>query len=234
MGLSYDSPCPAGHMPGQQWRLCSRPAGDTAWREIVCPGLALLPQGHEETAALLPLTDLNGAALGYCRDRIRARDQVHGGALALMMSDPFLNPARIADTLRDAGVDTVFNWPSCQVLDGDTARAVASAGLGVAREVALIAEFTALGFQTLGLARGAGHGALMAGAGATQIVLHPGVSLRDWRSRAMSARLMEQEMRAASEQGLPFLVCRPRGYGSERDTLIARGAGVVSLGDRAA
>ncbi len=229
--LSSAPPCPAGPAARQDWRLSSQAAGAAGWRSIICPGLALLPPGHEETAALLPLADLNGVALSYCRNRAEApdrrRDQPR--ALALMMSDPFLNPGRIADTLRAAGMDTVINWPSCQILDGDTARAVASAGLGVAREAAMIAEFSALGFRTLGLVRGAGNGALMARAGATQIVLHPGIALRDWRSRAMAARLLDEEMQAGAGLELPLLMFRPRGFGSELDALISRSAGVVCL-----
>lgn len=237
--LSGEPSCPEGPAERQDWRLSSEATGAAGWRSIICPGLALLPPGLEEIATLLPLADLNGVALSYCGNRAgtpepgQKRGQDQPGALALMMSDPFLNPGRIADTLRAAGMDTVINWPSCQILDGDTARAVASAGLGVAREAAMIAEFSALGFRTLGLVRGAGHGALMAKAGATQIVLHPGIALRDWRSRAMAARLLDEEMQASAGLELPLLVFRSRGYGSELDAVISRSAGVVSLGEAA-
>lgn len=194
-------------------------------RTIICPGLAQLEPAQRELAAILPVADMNGSALAAC-----AAGGLAGTNLALMMADPFLNARRVADALLAAGVSRVVNFPTVQILDGDSARAMDSAGVGAEREAQVLAELCSSGLAATGIARGWRIAERLIKAGVDQVILHPGVALRDWRSRAVAALELEGDMQTLAACGHTApLIFKPAGFGNELDRAIGWSSGTVQL-----
>jgi hypothetical protein len=218
-------------------RLADAPATGEV---ILAPWLAALRGIDADLAALLPVADVNGLALAGCAapggsaaDPSAADPDAEGGpraVAALMLADPFLRVRDAGQVLRAAGIGRVANFPTVQVVDGDTARALDSADLGAAREIERLAAFRRAGFSTVGFACGLEAARAMLADGASALVLHPGVALRDWRERAAAALATGRTLATlAAEATVPIFVYRPAAFGPELDQAVAAAAGEVRL-----
>lgn len=207
---------------------------------IICLGLAGLPHHGLEVAALLPISGMNDPALALLKSGQQFAYAAHRKGqtasfmtLALMMADPFLRAQALFEPLRSQKIERITNYPTIQLHDGDSARGFESASLGLTREVEIMAAFCEAGFAGTAFVTSLNAARLMLQAGADTLILHPGLYLRDWRSRAASAKLIEQillTLRIDENVKAKILIMRPDGYGAELDALCLRADGVVELG----
>lgn len=203
----------------------SQPGGDY----IAAPWLKMLPAGNADLLSLLPVANLNAAATRWLDPPARGAHR-SGVFAALALADPFLRPRDTVAVLRRAGVTGITNFPTMQIVDGDTARAFDSAGVRTGREIEMLEAFAAEGFRTIGFACGADGAREMARMRPTMIVLHPGVALADWRQRAaaaLSVQRLVDPIRA--EAGCPLLVYRPAGFGTELDQAVQSADGEIRM-----
>jgi predicted TIM-barrel enzyme len=197
---------------------------------ILAPWLAALGGADADLASLLPVADVNGLALAGCAAAGCTEDGGPRAVAALMLADPFLRVRDAGQALRTAGIGRVANFPTVQVVDGETARALDSADLGAAREIERLAAFRRAGFSTVGFACGLEAARAMLADGASALVLHPGVALRDWRERAAAALATGRTLATlAAEATVPIFVYRPAAFGPELDQAVAAAAGEVRL-----
>ena len=143
-------------------------------RSVFLPALDGFPPRLWHLVALLPVLDINGAlraALAAGRP-FRAAPPIAG----LFACDPFLRLADLAAALRRAGIMTVVNYPSVQLLEGETAAALATVGYRAEAEFRLLQRLAAEGFTPVACAttRRAADAAL--GLGLRRILLHPGIA----------------------------------------------------------
>ena len=115
---------------------------------------------------------------------------------ALALADPFLRPRDTVAVLRRAGITGITNFPTMQIVDGNTARAFDSAGVRTSREIEMLETFAAEGFRTIGFCRRRRWGARDGPHAPAMIVLHPGVALADWRQRAAAGRVRAEAGRS--------------------------------------
>lgn len=204
----------------------SRAPGETF---VSAPWLRALPAGNPDLLSLLPVADLNAAALRHLDPPARGSDR--GGVFtALAMVDPFLRPRDAVARLRRAGISGVANFPTMQIVDGETARAFEGAGARTTREVEMLEAFVAEGLRTIAFACGADGARDVARTRPTMMVLHPGVALTDWRQRAAAALAVQRLVDPCrAEAGCPVLVYRPEGFGSELDQAIAAADGEARI-----
>jgi predicted TIM-barrel enzyme len=151
------------HWQGRDLRCC-----------LYLPGLRGLEGGDLDLLAMLPVCDVNG-------DLARSLTSgdlwtVPGPApvAGLFMLDPFLRISEMVSALKAAGIQRVANYPTIQVLEGETARGLASVGLAPAQEFEVLREFGRQGFSMVGFATGAAAARELAASGASTVVLHPG------------------------------------------------------------
>lgn len=196
---------------------------------ILAPWLHALPAGNPDLLSLLPVVDLNAAAMRSLEPPPRGIAR-RGVFAALAMVDPFLRPRDAVARLQRAGISGVVNFPTMQIVDGETARAFEGADARTTREVKMLEAFVAEGLRTIGFACGPDAAREVARTGPTMMVLHPGVALADWRQRAAGAlavqRLLEPCRTLAA---CPVLIYRPTGFGSELDQAIAAADGEVRI-----
>ena len=204
----------------------SRRLGETY---ISAPWLRSLPVGNPDLLSLLPVIDLNAAAMRSLEPPTRGIDR-SGVFAGLAMVDPFLRPRDAIDRLRRAGISGVANFPTMQIVDGETARAFEGADARTTREVQVLEAFLAEGFRTIAFACGPDAARLIAQTRPTMMVLHPGVALSDWRQRAASALAVQRMIEPCRiEAECPVLVYRPAGFGSELDQAVAAADGEVKI-----
>ncbi|MFD1197944.1 phosphoenolpyruvate hydrolase family protein [Brucella gallinifaecis] len=206
---------------------------------IICPGLAGLPRQALEVAALLPISAMNEPTLAFLKsdaqlthNGFQEKQDVSAVTLALMMADPFLRPQAIFDLLRRKRIKRVTNYPTIQLHDGDSARAFKSASIGLNREIEMMTAFCQAGFAGTAFVTSLDAARLMLQAGADTLVLHPGLFLLDWRSRATAAKRINQtllHLRADENAKAKILVMKPDGYGAELDTICQMADGTVTF-----
>ncbi|HEV2559390.1 MAG TPA: phosphoenolpyruvate hydrolase family protein [Microvirga sp.] len=141
---------------------------------LYLPALRGLEGGDLDLLAMLPVCDVNGDLARQFA--FGAPWPVPGPApvAGLFMLDPFLRLPDMATALRAAGIGAVANYPTIQVLEGETANGLASVGLSPAQEFEVLREFGRLGFAMVAFATGAAAARELAAAGARTVVLHPG------------------------------------------------------------
>lgn len=194
----------------------------TGW--IVCPALAAWPDAHAECLAHLPLRDANGAALAALANT----QAIPGLHAALFAGDPFLHLPTAFRVAERAGVTALAAYPTAQSFDGETARAIASAGYGLAADVAFVRAARAAGFATLAFAFDLPSARALLDAGATRIALHPGPIGGD--PRADRSALAALEATRAALGDAPVLIHRAFGHDPAKlDALAARARGSVRL-----
>jgi hypothetical protein len=153
-----------------------------------------------------------------------------GAVASLMLADPFLRVRDAACVMSTHGIGRVANFPTVQLIDGQTAHAFDSAGVGTRREIEILAAFRSAGFQTVAFACGIEPARAMLRDGASTLVLHPGVALQDWRQRAAAALGIGRAMASLrQETDVPILVYRPAGFGSELDRAAAAADGEARI-----
>lgn len=196
---------------------------------IFAPWLEALPQGPRDLLALLPVADVNALTLTALEGlEPAAHPQMHA---ALFCADPFLRVRDMADVLRRAGIGAVTNFPTVQMIDGETARDLDSADLGARREIRVLQQFAQAGFRVLAFTGSAEAGAVLARQGAEGVVLHPGPASGDWRVRAAAARQSVQAIRSLRHlTDVPVRVFHPDGFGGELDAADALADGIVGYG----
>ncbi len=109
-------------------------------------------RGAASLAAMLPLGDANAETLAFARAEILGRVSipVFFGACAF---DPSLDLEAFARDLAAEGFAGVANFPSIVHLEGRFRASLEAAGLGFAREVALLAAARGAGLATFGYAK---------------------------------------------------------------------------------
>jgi len=187
----------------------------TQWqgRDLPCslylPGLRGLEGGNLDLLAMLPVCDVNGDL---------ARSLTSGNlwtvpgpvpVAGLFMLDPFLRISEMVSALKAAGIQSVANYPTIQVLEGETARGLASVGLAPAQEFEVLRQFGRQGFSMVGFATGAAAARELAGAGARAVVLHPGhgAGRRDQEAVIAMSAWLKPELLA---KGTTLLAFSPR------------------------
>lgn len=203
------------------------PEGDV----LLAPFMAEIPPAHRELAGVLPVSDVNAAMLEVLRPGAPAP---RGGRViaGLMLVDPFLRLRDMTLALSAAGVTAVANYPTVQLIDGETARVFDSAGAGVAREIAVLAAFAEAGFETVAFAASLDSARAMLRHGPSRLVLHPGLALADWRERAASSLAIAHMIPTLRDQcDTPLLVYRPHGFGHELDQVEALADGLAWIAD---
>ncbi len=109
-------------------------------------------RGTSSLAAMLPLGDANAETLAFARAEILGRVSipVYFGACAF---DPRLDPEAFARELAAEGFAGIANFPTATHFDGRFRAALEAAGLGYAREVALLVAAKKVGLATFGYAK---------------------------------------------------------------------------------
>lgn len=198
---------------------------------LLAPFMAEIPPAHRELVGVLPVSDVNAAMLDVLRagpPALQGRRTIAG----LMLVDPFLRLRDVTLALSSAGVAAVANYPTVQLIDGETARVFDSAGAGVAREIAVLASFREAGFETVAFAASLDSARAMLRHGPSRLVLHPGLALADWRERAASSLAIAHMIPILRDQGdTPLLVYRPHGFGHELDQAEALADGLAWIAD---
>jgi predicted TIM-barrel enzyme len=131
---------------------------------VFVPALAGFPVAVRDLMALLPVVDINGALF-------EALPTTPAPTVGLLLVDPFLNFTDAVRHLRRAGVITVANYPTVQLLDGEDGRALEAVGLGFDAERAALSRFAQAGFRTLGYAASATAAAGLVAVGVDQLVV---------------------------------------------------------------
>ncbi|WP_249694718.1 phosphoenolpyruvate hydrolase family protein [Stappia sp. WLB 29] len=207
--------------------LARPPAGALEGDVLLAPFMDEVAPAHRELAGVLPVGDVNAAMLEVLRPGAPAP---RGGRTiaGLMLVDPFLRLRDMTLALSAAGVTAVANYPTVQLIDGETARVFDSAGAGVAREIAVLAAFAEAGFETVAFAASLDSARAMLRHGPSRLVLHPGLALADWRERAASSLAIAHMIPTLRDQcDTPLLVYRPHGFGNELDQAEALADGLA-------
>ena len=108
--------------------------------------------GAPSVAAMLPLRDSNSFTDTFARSEILDRVAIpifFGAAIC----DPRIEPAALLRHIQAVGYQGVTNFPTAIHHDGAFRAALEQAGLGFAREVAMLRAARALGLATLGYAK---------------------------------------------------------------------------------
>jgi hypothetical protein len=194
---------------------------------VLAPWLAGFGAPHREVVGLLPIHDVNGLTLAAAAS-IRDPRAIAG----LMLADPFLRATDIAASLSNSGLGWIANFPTIQIVDGETSRAFDSAKLGVQREIDMLAQLASRGIGIIGFAASGDVARRLAAAGAAAIVIHPGLATSEWRERADASLRVEKivDSLRGDWEG-PVMIYRPAGFGMEIDRAISRADGVVSIAD---
>ncbi|MGY3622133.1 hypothetical protein [Bradyrhizobium sp. USDA 10063] len=128
-------------------KLASRPSAAPSGRylEIYAPSLRHLPEGSMLVMATLPVVDWNDCLLRDLRT-IHKRTSVRAYA-AMVMIDPFACWEDLADSLNDAGIFGVINFPPASIIE----RSIAGVPLDAGKELELrrMEWFASLGFKAL-------------------------------------------------------------------------------------
>lgn len=173
--------------------------GSNPGETLFLPALAGFEGPDLDLLAMMPVCDVNGALL----DALAAREPfpAHGPApvAGVFLLDPFMRLPELAARLRAAGIRRVANYPTVQVIDGETARALGSVGYSPAQEFEALRELRGEGFEVVGFATGAAAARDLATLGAVMVVLHPGPGGGDPRARetlAAAAAWLKPELAA--------------------------------------
>jgi predicted TIM-barrel enzyme len=197
---------------------------------VMAPWVKILPAGNRDLLSLLPVADVNGATLRMLD--MPARYSPRRAFAALMLADPFLRLRDTAALLRRAGIAGVTNFPTMQLVDGETARVFESANARAGREIEMLRAFAEEGLETIGFICGGETVRDMIQAKPGRIVIHPGVALSDWRQRAAAALAVSRAIEIVrSEAACPVLVYRPEGFGAELDQAVAAADGEARMVD---
>ncbi|BBK33517.1 putative TIM-barrel enzyme [Stella humosa] len=108
--------------------------------------------GAASNAALLPIREANRFTDDFARHEILGRVSVPVLFGACVM-DPTLDIDALVDRIAEAGYSGIANFPTSIHLDGWVRAALEDAGLGLAREVALLTRAGERGLATIGYAR---------------------------------------------------------------------------------
>lgn len=143
---------------------------------VLVPGLARFAPHLREVCAMLPVTDINGALFesleaGLPTDPNPSDLRTADVAAGLFLTDPFLNIADAARRLAAAGLGTVANYPTVQVLDGPSAAGLASVGHSFVQECEGLSAFAARGFAIMGYAASRPAAQALLALGCTRLVL---------------------------------------------------------------
>jgi hypothetical protein len=191
---------------------------------VVCPALAGWPATRAEILAHMPLRDANGLALAWLARSRPAADAL----VAFFAGDPFLHLPTALRAARRAGARALAAYPTAQIFDGEAARGVASAGYGVAADVAFVRAARAAGFEALGFAVDLAAARALLVAGATRGAPQPAPAGPD--ARANRAALAALEAARAALGDAPVLIHRAIGYDpAALDRIAARARGAVRL-----
>ena len=149
-------------------------------RSLFLPALAGAPEGLLDLLALLPVADVNGALLAALAEQ-GCFPPGEAPVAAVFCADPFLRVPDMAEALLAAGIRRVANYPSVQVIDGETGRAIAAVGYGPDEELATLLRLREAGLAAVGCAVSPVFAARLAAAGITDIraVPPPGAGRRD-------------------------------------------------------
>lgn len=212
-----------------------RLGGESVQGFILAPWLSALPAQGRDVLALLPVLDVNG--LGFAG--LQRFDAEPSGAdgwqphaiASIFCADPFLRVRDAVQILRATGITRVTNFPTIQIVDGAAARGFDSAGLGAQREVEILGQFSAAGFDVTGFAESEDVAIALAQQGAAALVLHPGPSSDHPGSRSAAARTVARKLSTLrSETDLPVRVMCPDGFGPELDAALSLADGAVRYG----
>lgn len=133
-------------MPFLSWEIATRePAPGMPERVVTDRPPLAGDRFPPEVGLLLPAKREDKALL----DRLSDLPEPGVAAVGLFMADPFLNVARAAARLTEAGVGWVANFPSVDQQDPDFAQHLGDVGLDPARETDVLAALSGRGLSTL-------------------------------------------------------------------------------------
>ncbi len=101
-----------------------------------------------ELEALLPNRRHNDDLMAGLQPSICAESDRSGAIAAVFAADPFINVRQMTSVLARVGIERVANFPSVTQYGKAFEQSLSEVGLGVQRELAILAQFRKLGLQT--------------------------------------------------------------------------------------
>jgi predicted TIM-barrel enzyme len=154
---------------------------------VLAPFMAGLPLAGLPATALLAIHDINGLlfeALGQSGARCE------GLVAAIFACDALRGPDRIARQLKQHGIGRVVAFPSIGAFDGRVRRDLEEYGFHHEAELAALAQFQALGFETVAAAVDVAHLAACRRHGMDRVLVKaadiPAIGLSDQRQRLLA------------------------------------------------
>jgi predicted TIM-barrel enzyme len=183
--------------------------GADAAGTLFLPGLRGFAGPDLDLLAMMPVCDVNGGLADALDVLPPWPADGAAPAVGLFLLDPFLRLSDMAARLRRAGVRRVANYPTVAVLEGETARALASVGISPAGEFEALRALAADGFGIVGFATSAAAARDLAASGAGAVVLHPGADAgaREHETVAAMAAWLKPELAA---RGVALHLFSPR------------------------
>jgi two-component system response regulator HydG len=137
--------------------------------------------GTSSAAAMMPYADANAISWEIATRHVMTRIARTPIFLGLCAQDPAGSLETHLRRVREYGLAGVTNFPSVGFFDGVYREALEESGLGLAREVEMLARARDLGLLTIGFSLTPADAAAMARAGADILCLNLG--LAEWRTR---------------------------------------------------
>lgn len=192
---------------------------------LYAPWADTLSPGNVDLLALLPIIGVNDAIETDLSEQDTGEPAVMQNAVACMMTaDPFIHVPHVARRLRSRGIGAVANFPTVQLMDGETGRALDAGRCGSEREFEFLGEMAKSGFSITAFVSSLNALRRATELQCSRIVVHPGLPMKDWRLRAAAALQAGEIIKAAGSMApaVDLLVYKPHGFGHELDATIAK------------
>jgi predicted TIM-barrel enzyme len=178
-------------------RLAATPdeaAASPAGLVVAMPALAGFTPPQRELAAMLPVSDINGALMaGAHAFAERGHDRLCAGVLLV---DPFLVIDDLVAALAAGGFARVANFPTVQLLDGEAGAGLAAVGYDLAAELRQLAVLAVHGLTPHVYVVDAEAARVALAAGFVDLVFHAA-----FRRAPEAAEVLEQVRREVDAAG---------------------------------
>ncbi|MFN3276072.1 MAG: phosphoenolpyruvate hydrolase family protein [Paracoccus sp. (in: a-proteobacteria)] len=199
-------------------RSSLRDAGGDGLPFLHAPWAQGLPLSRVDLLSLLPVTGINDWF-----DQ-PAGPAPPGAVHGLLAADPFIHIPDIARSLLRAGITGVANFPSTQLMDGETVRALDASGCGPQREFEVMGQLAALGLALTVVVSDMASLRTAARLPCLRIVIHPGLPLPEVAARseaaARAAALIDAARQSCPDAAITLY--HPPGFGHELTPAIAQ------------
>lgn len=190
------------------------------WAEVFSPGSV-------DLLALLPVIGVNDAFEADLHELAVVPGMMKNAVACVLTADPFVHVPHLARRLRSRGIEAVANFPTVQLMDGETGRALDAGRCGSEREFEFLGEMADSGFSITAFVTNLSTVRQAVALQCSRIVVHPGIPMKDWRLRAAAALQAGEIVKAARSMAptASVLVYKPIGFGHELDAAITQSDG---------